>query len=285
MNTRRTQHHLLVLAVVLIASLVLAAAATAAAPNKLVFQRGAGNSGQTISYWAGSSLIEGGGGPVPNFVNPPQPAWVDIPLQGSHMIEYASNQPIKEQNIFFNIITDNDKNNPVCVVTAKLQGNGTVTDASSNCAKGSQIVVKTYPDHVAVMLPSEIPTLPNQMVFQRGAGDSSQAVSYWAGSTLPNGNGGPVPNFVNPPQPAWIDLSTGGSHTITYAASQPADEQTVFFKVITDKKKDSPLCVVSAKLKGNGQLTDASSDCPRSSGIVVKTMDTHVAVMIPPSVK
>ena len=284
MISHRT-HSYSLLVIVLAFSLVLAAAASAATPNKLVFQRGAGNSSQTIAYWAGSSLIEGGGGPVPAFVNPPQPAWVEIPVQGSHIIEYAADQPIKEQNIFFNIIINGDKNNPVCVVNAKLQQNGAVTDASSSCPTSSQVVVKSYPDHVAVMLPPEIPVLPNKLVFQRGSGSSSQAVAYWAGSTLPNGKGGPVPMFVNPPQPAWVDLATGGSHTITYAAAQPADEQTVFFKIIPDNKKDSPLCVVSAKLKGNGQVTDASSNCPKSSGIAVKTLETHIAVMIPPSVK
>jgi hypothetical protein len=269
-----------------LAGLLLATAAWAQGqPNKLVFQRGAGSSSQTVSYWAGSALPEGGGGPVPNFANPPQPAWADVELGGSHTIEYAGKQPIGLQDIFFSILLDGDKTNPVCTVSAKLHGDGAVTNATSNCPTASQIVVATYGDHVAVMMPPEIPAVPqtaakpHQLVFQRGAGGSSQAIAYWAGSTK-DGKGGPVPNFLNAPQPAWIDLMPGGSHTIVYAGEQPTDVQTVFFKIIVDNAKDRPACTVSAQLQGNGKLTDAKSDCPKS--IVLKTNAESVAVMLPP---
>jgi len=125
--------------------------------NKLVFKRAAGKSSQTISYWAGSSLPGGGGGPVPFFVNPPQPAWVDIPLEGSHTIHYTHLQPIKEQNIFFHIIVDNDRGKPIGVISAKLHGNGEITDVKSTCPSSSQVGVKTFKDHIEVTLPEEIP--------------------------------------------------------------------------------------------------------------------------------
>ena len=175
----------LVLTILLVVGLILSSSALAA-PNKLVFQRGAGNSSQPIAYWAGSSLLEGGGGPVPSFVNPPQPAWVEIPVQGSHMIEYAKNQPIKAQKIFFNIITNNDKNNPVCVVSAQLNYDGSVTDAGSNCPASSQVVVKSYADHVAVMLPPEIPA-PCRIRW------SSSAVPARAARPSPTGRAAPSP--------------------------------------------------------------------------------------------
>lgn len=122
-------------------------------------------------------------------------------------------------------------------------------------------------------------TGPRRLVFEREAGSSSQTLSYWAGSALPQGGGGPVPNFVNPPQPAWIDIAPGGSHTIQYADSQPIALQDVFFNIIKDNKSDRAICVVSAKLNGTGKLTGAQSNCP--SSIVVRTEQDRVVVTLP----
>ena len=58
------------------------------------------------------------------------------------------------KNIFFSIIANKDMNHGICMVSAKLHGDGTVTDATSNCP--SSIKVATFPDHVAVMLPPQI---------------------------------------------------------------------------------------------------------------------------------
>ena len=128
------------------------------AATALVFQRGAGDSSQTISYWAGSSKIEGGGGPVPAFTNPPQPAWVDIPIQGSHRIGYAAEQPIENQTIFMSIIVDNNKENPIGTVSFNLAQGGVVTFNSNTCPASSQVVVQDEGDYWAVMFPANIPT-------------------------------------------------------------------------------------------------------------------------------
>jgi hypothetical protein len=120
---------------------------------------------------------------------------------------------------------------------------------------------------------------PVEIVFSRQPGSSSQTVSYWAGSSLPAGGGGPVPDFVNPPQPAWVDIPAGGAHAIKYTSSQPIDRQIVFFNIIKDNDKDHPICAVSAELTENGTLTNAKSDCP--SSIRVTTNRNEVAVNLP----
>lgn len=122
--------------------------------RKLVFDRAAGRSAQQISYWAGSSLPRGGGGPVPSFVNPPQPAWIDLQPGGSHTIHYSDTQPTQLQTVFFNIIKDNQRNNAVCVVSMDLNGNGTLTKARSNCP--ASISVRTEQDRVVVGLPTSL---------------------------------------------------------------------------------------------------------------------------------
>ncbi len=122
--------------------------------NSLVFQRGAGGSGQ-ISYWAGSTLVTGGGGPVPAFDGPMQPAWVDLAAAGSHTIKYAAKQPISEQIIFFSIIPNDDKENPVGVVSFYLHQGGTVA-LKDNTASGAKVVVKDEGDYFAIMIPPTI---------------------------------------------------------------------------------------------------------------------------------
>ncbi len=122
--------------------------------RRLVFSRKSGSSSQIVSYWAGSALPQGGGGPVPDFVNPPQPAWIDVAAGGSHTIEYTKTQPIGLQNVFFNIIKNNDKDHAVCVVSAELHGDGTLTKATSNCP--SSITVTTNHNDVVVSLPLQL---------------------------------------------------------------------------------------------------------------------------------
>lgn len=122
--------------------------------RRLVFSRKPGSSSQTVSYWAGSALPQGGGGPVPDFVNPPQPAWIDVAAGGSHTIEYTKSQPIGLQNVFFNIIKNNDKDHAICVVSAELHGDGTLTKATSNCP--SSITVTTNHNDVVVSLPLQL---------------------------------------------------------------------------------------------------------------------------------
>lgn len=123
-------------------------------PRKLVFSRKPGSSSQIVSYWAGSALPQGGGGPVPAFVNPPQPAWIDLPPGGEHTIEYTRFQPIGLQKVFFNIIKNNDKTHAVCVVSAELFGDGTLMRATSNCP--SSITVTTNHNDVVVSLPLQL---------------------------------------------------------------------------------------------------------------------------------
>lgn len=118
-----------------------------------------------------------------------------------------------------------------------------------------------------------------EIVFSRQLGNSGQTVSYWAGSALPTGGGGPVPSFFNPPQPAWVDIPAGGSHAIQYASEQPADLQIVFFSIIKDNNKDHPVCTVSAELTKTGALTNAKSDCPAS--ITMKSSPPKLTVNLP----
>ena len=120
-----------------------------------------------------------------------------------------------------------------------------------------------------------------RLVFERASGRTSQSVAYWAESALPKGGGGPVPHFENPPQPAWIELEPGGSHSIHYSDTQPISLQTVFFKIIKDHRRDRSVCVVSADLNGNGTLTNARSDCTAS--ISVRSEQDRVVVALPPT--
>lgn len=138
-------------------------------PNNLVFQRGSGASTQSIAYWAGSSKTEadgGGGGPVPNFGGVNQPAYVEIGKPGnnaigSHIITYVDPQPIEVQKIFFSIIVNGDKDNPVGQISALLHKSGQITDLKNTCPASSQVVAQVIGGNganVAVMMPATIPT-------------------------------------------------------------------------------------------------------------------------------
>lgn len=124
--------------------------------------------------------------------------------------------------------------------------------------------------------------MANSLVFQRGAGGSGQ-ISYWAGSTLVAGGGGPVPAFVGAMQPAWVDLASAGSHTIKYAAKQPIDQQVIFFSIIPDDKKESPVGMVSFYLNQGGTLT-LKDNTAGGAGVVVKNEGKYFAIMIPPTI-
>lgn len=121
--------------------------------------------------------------------------------------------------------------------------------------------------------------MANSLVFQRGANGTGQ-VSYWAGSVLSNGEGGPVPAFTNPPQPAYVDLASPGSHTITYAANQPTASQIVFMKIIANGDKDNPVGVVSFTLAQDGTLTKKDNTAT-GAGVVVKDEGSYFAIMTP----
>ncbi len=121
--------------------------------TSLIFQRGAGGSGQ-VSYWAGSSVGDKGG-PVPAFTNPPQPAYVNLDSPGSHKIGYSANQPIASQTVFMKIIANDDKDNPVGIVSFTLSQGGTLS-LISNTASEAGVVIKDEGDYFAIMIP---PTL------------------------------------------------------------------------------------------------------------------------------
>ena len=123
----------------------------------------------------------------------------------------------------------------------------------------------------------------SEVIIQRGS-DGKGEVPIGNGSVLPDGQGGPPPNFSSPPPAPGQDISSPGTFTYKYAKTQPTAQTVIYyiFKGPYDSGNGDRYATVEADLSLNGEISNIHfSSNPPDSGIII----AENRIELPPTLK